>query len=730
MTIIRESAICGGKEITLETGRMARQAAGSVVIQLADSQVLCTAAAADESKDASFFPLTVNYQENFWAAGEIPGNFFRREGRPGDKATLTSRLIDRPCRPLFPDSYRDETQLIAWVISADKVNDTDVLSITGCSAALMLSDIPWEGPVAGVRVGLIDGEFVANPTFEERQKSDMDIVVVCTQHSIIMVEGEANEVPDSVVADALVFAQEAVQGLLDMQVRLAEKVGKPKRYVEPLPFDEDLYNRIKSRYESEIFAAVTVPEKIARYKGLALLKERVEEELLNDLPFVNDLSGDEKKAFTSDVGELFGQIKKEIVRALVINENKRLDGRALDEIRPITIETGLIPKAHGSALFTRGETQALVTLTLGTDKDAKLEDGLEGVFSKKFMLHYNFPPFCVGEARPMRSTSRREVGHGMLAERALTAGLPDLDSEFPYTVRIVSDILESNGSSSMASVCGGSLALMDGGVPVKFTTAGIAMGLIKEDDEIRILSDILGDEDHLGDMDFKVCGTEKGITAFQLDTKIAGISKETMLRALEQAKAGRIHILEKMKAALPAPRNSLNENAPRIITIQIAPSSIGAVIGQGGSTIRGIQEATGTQISIEDDGTVSIASSNAVAAQQAIEIIEELTATPEVGQDYLGTVQKVVDFGAFIEILPGTDGLCHISELTDGRVNRVEDVLREGDEVLVRVMAIDRGGKIKLSRRAALADQGDSEGSGDKNDSEDSDDDAVSAEEE
>ncbi len=693
MAIVREGAKVGDKEIIIETGRMAKQAAGSVVIQLGESQVLCTAAAGPV-KDLPFFPLTVNYQENYWAAGSIPGNFFRREARPGDKATLTSRLIDRPCRPLFKDGYENDTQLIAWVISADKINDTDVLGITGCSAALMISDLPWDGPVAGVRVGRIDGEFIANPTFEQREESDMDIIVACAPDAIVMVEGEADEVPDEVMADALLWAQKAVQPLLDLQVKLAEKIGKKKRDVVPPTFDADIRSEVDKKYRKEILAAVTIPNKIERYAALDELKDKVVAKL-------TETYEDGK----SEIKSSFDYVKKDIVRSMIIKENKRLDGRALDEIRDITIETDIIPRAHGSALFTRGETQALVTITLGTDKDAKFEDELEKSYKKKFMLHYNFPPFCVGEARMLRGTSRRELGHGMLAERALTSSMPDLDTEFPYTVRIVSDVLESNGSSSMASVCGGSLAMMDGGVPIKYATAGIAMGLIKEGDEIRILSDILGDEDHLGDMDFKVCGTENGITAFQLDTKIAGITKETMLAALEQAKAGRVHILKEMNKALAEPRKDLNANAPRIVNIQIAPSSIGAVIGQGGSTIRGIQEATGTTINISDDGTVAIASSDAAAAQQAVDIIQGLTATPEVGETYMGTVRKVVDFGAFVEILPGTDGLCHISELTEGRVEKVEDILREGDEVLVKVLAVGRDGKIKLSRRAALAEQ-------------------------
>ncbi len=694
MAIIREGAKLGDQEIIIETGRMARQAGGSVVIEYGQSQVLCTATAGG-LRPLPFFPLTCDYVENHWAAGQIPGGYLRREGRPGDKATLTSRLIDRPSRPLFPDSFKNETQLIAWVLSADQVNDTDVLSITGCSAALMLSDIPWNGPVAGVRVGRVDGEFIANPTFEQREKSELDIIMAVTPKAIVMVEGLAEEVPEDIMVDALEFGQKAVRDVLDLQLRLAEAVGKKKIEVEEQKVDTDMLGAIAKKFQKKMTESVTIPVKLDRYTSLDLLKKEIVEAFADKYPDAED-----------ELKDAVGKLKKDTIRNMILDTDKRLDGRGLEDVREITIEVGLVQRAHGSALFTRGETQALVTCTLGNEKDAQRMDTMEGDVSRPFMLHYNFPPFCVGETGRLGGTKRRELGHGYLAERGLQAVLPVLHKEFPYTVRVVSDVLESNGSSSMASVCGGSLAMMDAGVPIARPVAGIAMGLVSDGKRFKILSDILGDEDHVGDMDFKVVGTSEGITAFQLDTKIEGITRETMTNALLQAKRGRDHILGKMNEVLAEARQELAPHAPRIVSIKIPPSSIGAVIGSGGSTIRGIQEATGTSINITDDGTVAISSTDATAAQQAIEIIEGLTATPEVGETYMGTVRKIVDFGAFIEILPGTDGLCHISELTEGRVDKVEDVLQEGDEVLVKVLEIDRSGKIRLSRRAALEEQG------------------------
>ena len=692
--IIREGAKLGSQELTIETGRMALLANGSVVVQYGESQVLCTATAGGARPDIDFFPLTVEYRENQWASGTIPGGYFKREARPSTKATLSSRLIDRPCRPLFPSAYRAETQLFAWVLSADRVNDTDVLGITGCSAALMLSDIPWSGPLVGVRVGRIDGKFIANPTFEQRLRSEMDIVLAISPDAIVMVEGEANGAPVSLMVDALEFGQEAAQDLLKLQIELARQLGKEKMVLEDKSLDPEVVSAVERAAADKIASSVQIKDKKERGKTLKAVKQETLTALAESFP--------ERGA---ELEAAFGKVSKKVSRQMVIKTGRRIDGRRPDEIRHIECQIGLIPRAHGSALFTRGETQTLVTTTLGTGKDAQIVDGLEGTTTHSFMLHYNFPPFSVGEARPIRATSRRELGHGMLAERALTASLPDLKKEFPYTVRVVSDVLGSNGSSSMASVCGGSLAMMDAGVPLKTATAGIAMGLIKEGDDIVVLSDILGDEDHFGDMDFKVCGSAKGITAFQMDTKITGVSFATMTAALEQARRGLDHILAVMSKTISEPRQDLAPNAPRIVNIKVPVDSIGAIIGPGGKIIRSIQENTGTSITIADDGTVSIASPDAISTQQAIEIIRGLTAEAEVGQTYMGTVKKIVEFGAFIEILPGKDGLCHISELTEGRVNRVEDVLREGDEVLVKVLEVERGGKIRLSRRAALEDK-------------------------
>ncbi len=704
MAIIREGAKFGDQELILETGRMAKQANGSVVVQFGDCMVLCTATAGGLRPDLPFFPLIADYVENFWAAGSIPGGYFKREGRPGPKATKTCRLIDRPCRPLFPEGYMNNTQLMAWVISADKVYDTDILALTGCSAALLISDIPWNGPIAGVRVGRVDGKFIAHPSFEQRENSDLDLVMAVKDDSIVMVEGKALEVPEGEVIEALEFGRESVQDVLDLQKTLAREIGKETMDFAKPERDEELYAAVAKACDDKIDSAIRVPEKFKRRNALDTLQDEV----------VTQLS----ETYEGREGELkdaFGEVKKKTMRQMVTTSKIRIDGRGPSDIRDITCEVGLLPRVHGSALFTRGETQALVTATLGTERDARRVDSLEGDFTKPFMLHYNFPPFCVGEAKPLRGTSRREQGHGMLAERALKPALPDLEKEFPYTVRIVSDTLESNGSSSMAAVCGGSLAMMDAGVPVKKATAGIAMGMIQEDDEIVVLSDILGDEDHMGDMDFKVTGTEDGITAFQLDTKIEGVTKETMTEALMQAREGRIHILNVMNEALAAPRKDLSANAPRIVTVQIPTSEIGTIIGPGGKTIRAIQETTGTTVNVDDSGQVMIASTGAEGANQAIEIIEGLTAKPEVGKIYLGTVKTVVDFGAFVEILPGTDGLCHISELTEGRVDKVEDVLQEGDECMVKVLNVDnRSGKIKLSRRAALAERGEDDSSDDE----------------
>jgi polyribonucleotide nucleotidyltransferase len=693
MTIIREGAQLGDTELFLETGRMAKQADGSVRIGYGDSQVLCTATDGGPKDDLPFFPLLCDYVENYWSAGSIPGGYFKREGKPGDKATLTSRLIDRPCRPLFPDGFQRDIQLVAWVISADRVNDTDVLGITGCSAALMLSDIPWNGPVCGVRIGHVDGDFVANPTFEQREESELDLVMATSKDGIAMVEGEGDEVSEQMILDAMSFGVEASEEVLDLQIELAEEVGKEKYEFESPELDEEIVEDVREVGADKIKDAFEVEGKLAKDDALDAAEEEVTAELQEEYPEQVD-----------EIGDAFDKLKKELMREKITTTGERIDGRELDEVRPIDIEVGLIPEAHGSCLFTRGSTQALATTTLGTEE--LRVDSLEDDYEKNFFLHYNFPDFSVGETAPFRSTSRRETGHGMLAERSLRPLMPNLD-DFPYTVRVVSDILESNGSSSMASVCGGSLSMMDAGIEVEKPTAGVAMGLIREDDDVKILTDILGLEDFMGDMDFKIAGSYEGITAFQLDTKIQDLSQETMAEAMEQAREARHHILDEMTDVLAAPREELSPNAPRITSIQIPTDKIGNVIGSGGKTIRSIQDSTDTTINIDDDGTVTIAADDGHSADQAIEIIEGLTAEPEEGETYMGTVQTITGFGAFIEILPGTDGLCHISELTEGRVDEVEDVLEEGEECLVKVLKVGNDGKIKLSRKEALAEKAD-----------------------
>jgi len=694
MTILREGAELGDNELFLETGRMAKQANGSVRIGYGNSQVLCTATDGGIAEDLPFFPLLCDYVENYWSAGSIPGGYFKREGKPGDKATLTSRLIDRPCRPLFPDGFMRDIQLVAWVISADRVNDTDVLGITGCSAALMISDIPWNGPICGLRVGRVEGDFVANPTFEQRRESELDLVMAVAEDSIVMVEAEAEEVPEDVLLDAMEFGQEAGQEVVDLQNELADEIAPEPRDFEADVVDDDIVEAVRERGAAGIREAFEVQDKQERGDAFDEVKAGLETELRDEFP-----------ERVEQIGDAFEDVKKELIREKTPTTETRIDGRDLDEVRPLDIEVGLIPEAHGSCLFTRGETQALASTTLGTEKDELRVDSLEDDFEKNFFLHYNFPDFSVGETAPFRSTSRRETGHGMLAERAIHPSLPDLE-DYPYTLRVVSDILESNGSSSMASVCGGSLSLMDAGVEVEQPTAGIAMGLIKEDGDVHILTDIMGVEDHTGDMDFKIAGTYDGITAIQLDTKIEGLARETMAEALDQARDARHEILDAMTDVLEEPREELSPNAPRITSLKIPTDKIGDVIGSGGKTIRGIQDSTDTTINVEDDGTVKIAAQDGESADRAIEIIENLTAEPEEGKMYMGTVQTITGFGAFVEILPGTDGLCHISELTEGRVDEVEDVLSEGDECLVKVLKVGNDGKIKLSRKEALAEKG------------------------
>lgn len=695
---LKKSVRIGGSELSIETGHMAKQADGAVVVRYGDTVLLVTAVSAREKRDVDFLPLTVEYQEKLYSAGRIPGSYFKREGRLTEKETLASRLVDRSCRPLFPDGYAYETQIIASVISADPENEGDVHGITGASAALWVSDIPFNGPIAGIRVGRVNGQFVANPTLREREQSDMDIVMAVSREAIVMVEGGAQEVSEAEMVAALEFGKQAATPALDLQDEMRRELGKQVRTYEKLPsVDEGLRAQVRELAREGIAAGYAIKEKQARYEALSAAKKQALAKLKERLG----------EGYTATVEKHAKQVvedlKYEHMRNMVL-DGGRIGGRGHADIREITCEVGVLPRTHGSALFTRGETQALVVTTLGTSEDEQRLELLSGQAFKKFMLHYNFPPFSVNEVKPLRGPGRREVGHGALAERALRDMMPAGDN-FPYTVRIVSDILESNGSSSMATACGGTLSLMDAGVPIRAPVAGIAMGLVKEGDRVAILSDILGDEDHLGDMDFKVCGTSKGITSIQMDIKISGLTTEIMSRALEQARQGRLHILGEMLKAMPAPRKEISPYAPRITTIQIRPEFIKNVIGPGGKVIKDIIARTGTTINIDDSGRVDIASSNVDAVKQAIAMIQALTREAEVGKIYTGTVRKIAEFGAFVELFPGTDGLIHISELSDKRVKNVSDVLKEGDEVLVKVISIDKTGKIRLSRREAMADR-------------------------
>ncbi len=690
MNIVTETCKIGQTEITIETGRLAKQA-NSVLVRCGDTAVLVTAVSAREPKDLPFLPLTVEYREPNAAGGKIPGGYFKREGRPQEAEILTCRVIDRPIRPLFPKGYRCETQVIANVHSYDKHYEPDVLAMTGASAALSISDIPWAGPIAGIRVGRIDGQFVAFPRWEDFDRCDILLLVAVSKDAVVMVEGGAKQVAEGDMIDALMFAQEAAQPLLAMQERLRERAGLTKRPFEPPKVDEALVEAVKKAARAALEDALSIPGKHERHDAISAAKKAVVAQFLEKHP-------DQE----ATIKEAFSAAEKAAVRHMVIEQGRRLDGRKHDEVRPLHIEVHPYERPHGSAIFQRGETQVYASCTLGTEYEAQRLDTLRGDIHRRFMLHYNFPPFCTGEARPIRGTSRREIGHGALAERALLAVIPSKD-EFPYTIRVVSDTLESNGSSSMASVCGGSLALMDAGVPIEAPVGGIAMGLMQEGDKVAILTDILGDEDHLGDMDFKVTGTRKGITALQMDIKIEGLSRAILEKALEQARRARLHILDAMDAVLPAPRPEISRYAPRIETIYVKPDRIRDIIGPGGKMIRAIIEQTGVQINVEDDGRVALASDDPAGIEKAKRIIEGLTMEPEVGAYYQGVVTKVVDFGAFIEILPGTDGLCHISELDERRVGKVEDVLREGDEVVVKVLSVDEStGKIRLSRKAAF----------------------------
>ena len=685
----------GGRTLTIETGRLAKQAGGSALVTYGETVVLVTATAADEPNlNVDFLPLTVEYQERFYAVGRIPGSFFRREiGRPSEKETLTCRFIDRPIRPLFLDGYQNETQVIGTVLSADQENDPDMLTMIGASAALSISNIPFNGPIAGVRVGMIDGEYVLNPTHSELEKSRLNLIVAGSRKAVVMVEGGADSLSESEVLDGIFYGHEKLQPILDIQEALQREVGKEKMDVPPREINEALKKRVEEIAAPEILDVITTRDKMERGAKLSRLKEKVIAGIEEEFP-------EEIK----EAKQFFKEFNKAATRDRIVKEGARIDGRRMDEIRPIDCNVGSLPRVHGSSLFTRGETQVVVTATLGSGEDEQRIESLYGMSFNPFMLHYNFPPYCVGEVRFLRGPSRRDIGHGALATRAIQAVLPDLE-KFPYTIRVVSEVTESNGSSSMATVCGGSLSLMDAGVPIKKPVSGVAMGLIKEDDTIVVLSDILGDEDHLGDMDFKVAGSEEGITALQMDIKIEGVSRDIMTQALEQAKSGRLHILDKMLEAIDKPRTELSEYAPKIFTMQINPDKIRDLIGPGGKVIKALSADYGVKIDVEDDGSVQIFAPNNQVGKEVEAAIGEICEEAEVGKIYEGTVQKIVDFGAFVEIIPGLDGLVHISELEKGRVEKVTDVLNEGDTVRVKVLAIDQRGKIRLSRKAVLEEE-------------------------
>jgi polyribonucleotide nucleotidyltransferase len=696
----------GGRTLTLETGRMAKQADGAVFVTYEGCAVLSTAVAADSPREGvDFFPLTVHYQEKQFAAGKIPGGFFRREGRPGEREILGCRLIDRPLRPLFPKGFRNDVQIICNVYSADQVNETDILALNGASAALTISRVPFEGPVGAVRIGQVDGQFVVNPTSEQITAGTLNMVIAGTADAILMVEAGSLEVAEETVVQALLLGQEEIKKLVELQLKLRDAAGGAP---EKMPFvagvmDAELKRVLEQEYLEQMREAMLVPGKFEKEDAVKAVRTLA----FGEFAEFASPGIDRKK----EIIAIFADMEKREARRMIAAEGRRVDGRKLNEIRPITGEVGLLPRTHGSALFTRGETQALAVTTLGTSEDEQIIDDLGLVTRKRFMLHYNFPPFSTGEANMLRGTTRRETGHGALAERAIRVMLPEKD-KFPYTIRIVSDILESNGSSSMATVCGATLSLMDAGVPIKAPVAGIAMGLVAEGGGFHILSDIQGVEDHCGDMDFKVAGTAAGITALQMDLKVKGLTREVMARALEQARVGRLHILGKMAEALTAPRGDISAYAPRILTMKIKVDKIRDVIGSGGKTIRSIIEQTGCKIEVQDDGTINIASVDENSAKRAMAIIKELTASAEIGKIYQGRVKRVMDFGAFVEIFAGTEGLCHVSQLAEHRVNNIHDEVKEGDEMLVKVIDIDRDGKIKLSRKEAMRGRGGDAGKG------------------
>jgi len=691
-----------GRDISVKTNYLAGQADGSAVVTYDDTVVLVTAVSLKSKREGlDFLPLTVDYQEKTFAAGKIPGGFFKREGRLNEKEILTSRIIDRSIRPLFPEGYFHETQVIATVLSVDNENSSDVAAMLGTSVALGMSDIPFKGPIAGVRVGRLDGKLTCNPSTEEMAESDLDMFLVGRKVpsadgkrdfdvNLIMLEGGAREIPEDEILDAISFGLESMRPSIELQDNICQAVGKAKREVEPVVIGEDLRQRVKNIVYAGLQDAYLEGRKLERYAKIGEVKKKMVEELSSD-----------DAGLDPQARAVFEELEREILRNMILVDKRRIDGRSSRDIRAITSEVGILPRAHGSGLFTRGETQALVVLTLGTSSDEQRLDFIDGEEMRTFMLHYNFPPFSVGEARFMRGPGRREIGHGTLARRALLPLLPSHE-EFPYTIRLVSEVLSSNGSSSMATVCGGSLALLDAGVPVKDTVAGIAMGLLKEGDEVVILSDILGDEDHAGDMDFKVCGTKKGITALQMDIKVDRLAEDILKDALYQAKEGREFIIGKMNETMTTPREDLSAYAPRITTMTVKQEKIRDVIGTGGKNIRGIISETGVSMNVDDDGTVTIASSDAEASERAVAMVKALTEEPEIGRIYEGTVKKVLDFGAFVEILPGTDGLVHISQLDNKRVEKVTDVLNEGDTVRVKGIEIDRSGKIRLSRKDAL----------------------------
>ncbi|MYC88173.1 MAG: polyribonucleotide nucleotidyltransferase [Gemmatimonadales bacterium] len=683
-----------GRPLILETGRMARQADGAVYVQYGETAVLVTATADRKPTHLPFFPLTVEYREKTYAAGKFPGGFIKRETRPGEKETISARQIDRPLRPLFPADYRNDTQVVCFIISADQENDADVIGMLGASTALLLSPIPWDGPVAGVRVARREGEWLVNPTFDDLEMCDLEIVVAGSDDSIVMVEGACLEATEDEFLEAMQVGQKAIADLIGLQRELVRMAGAAETFeYEPVGPDPEVVAKVTDLAAGRVGDALRIADKEERGRALSALRAEVAARLEAEHP---DCAG--------DVGAALRKLEKETMRRRILEDGERIDGRGMNDVRDITCEVGLLPRTHGSALFTRGQTQALAVTTLGTVRDEQRIDSVDvrEETSKSFMLHYNFPGFSTGEVRMFRGTSRRETGHGMLAERALQALLPAYE-DFPYTIRVVSDILESNGSSSMASVCGGSLSLMDAGVPMRAPCAGIAMGLIKEGDQVEILTDILGVEDALGDMDFKVAGTERGITAVQMDIKADGLSVDTLREALARARDARLRILAAMNETLEAAREEMSPHAPRIVTLQINPQKIGEVIGPKGKTIRMIQEETGTEVNIDDSGTVTIAAPSGAGAQHAREMVEGIVQEPEVGRIYRGVVKNTTDFGAFVEIIPGVEGLCHISELEEGRTAKTEDVVSPGDEVKVKLLAVDDRGRLKLSRRAALA---------------------------